>query len=81
MLTIIKDERRKRIKFNEFLISQSYLLFQKSHIYRLIRYICSKKITDTMLLYEHFKGSKIKNNPFGLQVDFTEKMKSYLCIQ
>jgi len=40
-----------------------------------------KKVSDKILLYESFEGSKIKNNPFGLQIDFIEKTKSYLCIE
>lgn len=32
---------------------------------------CSKKITVKILLHEPFSGSKIKNNPFRLQIDFT----------
>ncbi len=71
MLTIIKDEQRSRKKRNVLLMSYSVDCFRKAtYRGRFFRY-CTMEITIKMLLHEPFSGSKIKNNPFRLQIDFT----------
>lgn len=41
----------------------------------------NRKKTVDMPFYKPRIGSKIKNNPFSPQIDFTEKTKSYVCIE